>query len=245
MSAIVMLHGWGVGPVVFERLARVLASRHAVHAVSLPGYDGTSPVSPYDLDALVGNLAARAPQECVVAGWSLGAQIALAWARARPTQVERLVLMSATPCFVQRDDWPAAVAPSVFAAFADALRADAEAALRRFASLQAQGDGAARRVAQTLRLALSHGASTDMIALEAGLRILAGTDLRGILREIGTRALVLHGERDRLAPAAAARYLASTLPCASLALVPGAAHAPFVSDPQSVGLRMLEFLDAR
>jgi pimeloyl-[acyl-carrier protein] methyl ester esterase len=245
MSTIVMLHGWGIGPAAFDPLARVLASRHVVHALPLPGYEGTSAISPYDLAGLVADLAARAPRECALAGWSLGAHVALAWARARPAQVERLVVLSATPRFVRRDDWVPAVAPSVFADFTEAVRTDPQATLRRFVSLQVQGDAAARRVARTLRLALARTASTPAAALEGGLRILAETDLRGILGEVKARTLVIHGDRDRLAPAAAAAYVAHALPSASLALVPGAAHAPFVTDPESVGLRMLEFLDAR
>jgi pimeloyl-[acyl-carrier protein] methyl ester esterase len=244
VAAIVMLHGWGMHPAVFDRLAPTFAP-HAAHALALPGYDGTSAVSPYELDDLALELAARAPRKCVVAGWSLGAQVALAWARARPQQVERLVLLSATPCFVQRDDWPAAMAPCVFDAFSDAVRIDPVAALRRFVSLQVEGDAAAKRVAHALRSALSASPAPQAQVLEGGLRILREADLRGVLGEIETRALVLHGEHDRLVPPAAAEYLAHALPRAILALVPRAAHAPFAADPAGVGRRVLEFLDER
>ena len=107
-AAIVMLHGWGMRPAAFDMLAAILSPRYGVRAFPLPGYDGAPLVSPYDLESLVADIAERAPAKCSVAGWSLGAQVALAWARSRPDQIERLVLMSATPCFVQRDDWPAA-----------------------------------------------------------------------------------------------------------------------------------------
>src|SRR5688572_4565809 len=150
MPSIVLLHGWGMRPAVFDRLAALLAPRLTVLAPPLPGYDGAA-ISPYAIDALAAALAERAPARCSVAGWSLGAQVALAWASARPRQVERLVLLSATPCFVQRDDWPAAMPVPVFDAFSDAVRTDAKAALRRFISLQTQGDIAAGRVARTLR----------------------------------------------------------------------------------------------
>jgi pimeloyl-ACP methyl ester carboxylesterase len=47
-------------------------------------------------------------------------------------------------------------------------------------------------------------------------------------------ALVIAGDRDMLTPVAAARYLASALPHASLVVIPGAAHTPFLSHPQAV-----------
>jgi pimeloyl-[acyl-carrier protein] methyl ester esterase len=241
MTAIVLLHGWGMRPAVFDGLATILSPRHTVHPLPLPGYDGAPATSAYALDEVAAAVAARAPGKCAVAGWSLGAQVALAWARARPQQIGRLVLVSATPCFVQRDDWPAAMPPAVFDAFADLVRTDAAAALRRFIALQAQGDAAAGQVARTLGAALE-GPSPRAHALENGLRILRETDLRGTLDAIETRTLLIHGERDRLVPTGAAEYLAAALPHASLERVPYAAHAPFVSDPRDVGRRMLEFL---
>src|SRR5688572_24581473 len=142
MPAIVLVHGWGMRPMVFDPIAAILARRYSVHALSLPGYEGTPLVSPYDLVSLATDVAARAPEKCSVVGWSLGAQVALAWARARPDEIERLVLVSATPCFVRRDDWAAAMPASDFDAFSEAVRADAKAGLRRFVSLQAQGGDA-------------------------------------------------------------------------------------------------------
>jgi pimeloyl-[acyl-carrier protein] methyl ester esterase len=244
VADIVLLHGWGMHPAVFDRLVPALAP-HAVHALALCGYDGIPSVSPYALDALALDLAARAPRRCVVAGWSLGAQVALAWARARPRQVERLVLIGATPCFVQRDDWPAAMPLAVFEAFSAAVRADRAAGLRRFVTLQAQGDAAVKRVAQALRAAAASGPAPDPRALEGGLSILRDTDLRDALAGLEPRTLVLHGERDGLVPQAAAAYLARALPRATLALVPLGAHAPFVTDPEGAARRMREFLDER
>lgn len=231
-------------PAVFDRLAAVLTPQHTIYPLPLPGYDGAPAASAYALEELAADIAERAPGHCAVAGWSLGAQVALAWARACPQQIAKLVLLSATPCFVQRDDWPAAMPAAAFDAFADLVRTDAAAALRRFIALQAQGDAAAGEVARTLAAALD-GRSPQALALEGGLRLLRETDLRGTLDAIETRALVIHGERDRLVPAAAAEYLATALPHARLERVARAAHAPFVSDPREVGRRMLEFLDER
>lgn len=244
MTAIVLLHGWGMRPAVFDRLAAVLSPHHTLHPLPLPGYDGAPATSAYALEELAADIAARAPDHCAVAGWSLGAQVALAWARARPQQVAKLVLVSATPCFVQREDWPAAMPAAVFDTFADLVRTDAAAALRRFIALQAQGDAGAGEVARTLTAALD-GPLPQAHALEGGLRLLRETDLRGTLDAIETRALVVHGERDRLVPAAAAEYLATTLRHARLERMPRAAHASFVSEPREVGRRMLEFLDER
>lgn len=242
--AVVLLHGWGTNPSVFDALSHLLASRYEVHALALES-DCDTANAPRSLDAVAASIAARAPPECFVVGWSLGAQIALAWARARPAQVVRLVLLSATPCFVRRDDWPWAMARVVFDQFHAALGGDIAGTLRRFVSLQAQGDAHATRVMRSLRSALARGPAAKPAALTEGLRILCEADLRSALETIATPALIVHGERDELVPLAAAEYLASALPNGTLAVVPGAAHASFVSCPGFVEQLILDFFDER
>jgi pimeloyl-[acyl-carrier protein] methyl ester esterase len=245
LKALVLLHGWGMSPAVFDGLGTRLSTRYEVQPVRLPGYDDGA-CEPYELERIARHVAAAAPERCFVAGWSLGGEIAIAWARAEPQQIERMALIATTPCFVQRDGWSHAVEACVLQEFASALHRDAAGTLKRFAALQAHGDVAAKRVATALRacVACSGGDSIpDNRTLQRGLDVLIDTDLRAVLHEIGTEALVIHGERDALVPLAAAEYLASRLPRGRLAIVPGAAHAPFVSDAQTVADLMVEFFD--
>ena len=239
------LHGWGLNRCVFDDLIGLLAPRYGALALDLPGYGETSACDPYTLDRLAAVVAASAPERCVVAGWSLGAQVAVSWARSAPRQVERLVLLGATPCFVQREDWKPAVDPKVFETFMDGVGRDRRATLERFISLQAHGDLHSKRVIRGLRASLAAHALPEVDVLEQGLRVLLQSDMRALLPGITQPALVIHGEHDQLAPIAAARALAQALPGARLAVVPGAAHAPFVSDPERVGRSLVEFFDER
>jgi pimeloyl-[acyl-carrier protein] methyl ester esterase len=230
-----------MSPAVFRELTARLAPSYEVHALPLPGYDGSLPCEPYELECLASHVAAAAPERCLVAGWSLGGQVALAWARAAPRQIERMALIAATPCFVQRDGWGAAMEPRVVQEFSSALDRDVTGTLRRFASLQAQGDDAAKQVVSALRTCIAAQPSTGTQTLRRGLDILMATDLRGRLQEITHDALVIHGENDTLVPLPAGEYLADTLPHGRLAIVRGAAHAPFVSHADAVARAMQEF----
>jgi pimeloyl-[acyl-carrier protein] methyl ester esterase len=73
--------------------------------------------------------------------------------------------------------------------------------------------------------------------------MLAETDLRGELSAIAQQTLVVHGDRDAVAPFAAGEAMARLLPAARLEIVRGAAHAPFVSRPREVAAVLREFLD--
>ena len=245
MSAVVLLHGWGSGAAVFDGLARQLAARGDASALDLPGYGAFDTRAACDIEEIAERIAASAPRRCCVVGWSLGALAALAWARSRPEQVQRLALIAATPCFVEREDWNVAMERAVFDAFAQTLSHDRAGTLERFVSLQAQGDSDARATMQALRAALRTGAAPGIEVLEQGLRILRETDLRAHLRAVEQPALIVHGDRDGLVPRAAAEHLARALPHAVLAVIPGAAHAPFVSQPERVGGLIREFFDER
>lgn len=239
MKHVVLLSGWGMGPAVFGALGAQLEASYTVGRLDLPGYGDAPDCEPYTLERVAGAIAERAPAACSVLGWSLGAQVALAWAHACPQQVERLALIGATPAFVAREGWAPGVERAVFEAFAAALEGDCSATLAKFVLLQAQGDAAAKRVGAALRKALAARPLPSHDVLERGLNLLRENDLRERLPVTRQPVLLVHGEHDRLAPLLAARSLAKALPDARLEVIEGASHAPFVSAPQRVG-RLVE-----
>jgi pimeloyl-[acyl-carrier protein] methyl ester esterase len=242
---LVLLHGWGMHAGIWTDLARELAPFFRVHAVDLPGYGSSATCDPYTLDQIAALLARQMPQRCLVCGWSLGGQVALAWAGLSPQQVERLALISTTPCFTRRSDWPHAMEEEVLHAFAQALRTDYAGTLKRFLSLQAAGDAHARQVAQRLKENLFARGDADTGALDQGLAILLNADLRNRLSAVEQPTLVVHGDCDTLTPLAAGEYLSRSLANARLIRLRGAAHAPFVSDSQGMGLILKRFFDER
>jgi pimeloyl-[acyl-carrier protein] methyl ester esterase len=243
MRDVVLLHGWGSNAQVFRGLARARDKRFNVHLLELPGYGDMPSCASYTLDNLADAIAARAPARCSVVGWSLGAQVALAWARRAPEQVDKLALIAATPCFVQRGDWPYATERSVLRQFQLALKYDRTGVLLRFVSLQALGDVHAAKVAHRLRNVLFLRAVPPVSVLEQGLEILRTTDMRGELGSITQPSLVLHGVHDGVTPYAAGKWLAQALPNARFQSLQSAAHAPFLSEPATVSRMLAEFFD--
>ncbi len=238
---LVFLHGWGSGAGIWDELARRLAPRFRVHALPLPGYGAGSACAVRSLQAMVDAVARAAPRRCGVIGWSLGGEVALAWARRVPHQVRRLALIATTPCFTRRPGWPCATAPEVLHEFGQSFAADRAGTLARFSAVQAKGDARARRVAGVLQHFSERSAPSDV--LKAGLAVLSDADLRRDLPRVRQPALVLHGARDRIVPPAAGRRLAAALPDARFALMRTAAHAPFLSQPGRVARALREFFD--
>ena len=227
---LVLLHGWGMNAAVWRRLAAELAGEFRVHAVDIRAFDGTPDI-----------LAAALPARVTACGWSLGGQIALAWAQRFPAQVGRLVLLATTPRFVCADDWPHGMTGAEFEDFAGDVARDPPRARLRFLALQATGDSAAHAVLRELREAIAQGDEADRNALAAGLRFLRETDLRPGLAQIEQPALVVHGINDAVIPCAAGEFLARALPHAEFAGVAGAAHAVFVTREAMIAQRIRDF----
>jgi pimeloyl-[acyl-carrier protein] methyl ester esterase len=234
VTELVLLHGWATHPVIWEPLLEQLPSDWSVHNLPLPGYAGANVVSPYELDALGRALASQLPDHGLLVGWSLGGLVALLIARHWPERLRGLVLIGTTPCFVTRPDWPHGVTQEVFAGFSRNLAQDYADTLRRFLALQAQGSGSVRAVLRLLRERLLAQPRPDNTVLQAGLRILQDTDLRGSLPHLAVPPTVVHGSGDKLAPIAAARWLAQHVRGARLHEIDGAGHAPFLSHPVEV-----------
>ena len=237
---IVLLHGWGVGTAPYAALAAELARAARVHVVHLPGYGGSAELACSDVNALADTIAAAAPPRATVAGWSLGGQVALAWALRHPAQVSRLVLFATTPRFVRGDGWEHGVDEAVLDGFDRGIAGDAPALLARFHGLVARGDAAERSVRRSLA-ARELPAATATLA--AGIGLLRTTDLRAGLPRIAQPALVIHGERDAVIPCAAGAALAAALPAGEWWPVADAGHAPFLGREAVAAARMLEFPD--
>ncbi len=225
-----LVHGWGLGPGVWNDLAETLAADCRVHLVSLPGYAGT-PDDGEDFAATADALAAALPAGTICCGWSLGGMLALAAAARHPGRFDGLALVGSTARFVQDDGWPAAQPPELLDTFRRAIAGDARTTLTRFVMLFNQGDTRGRAIARALTPLLADGLPATATLLR-GLDWLADADLRDLLAGLRLPTLLLHGDQDPLMPYAAAEALAARIPGARLEGFAGCAHAPFISAPE-------------
>ncbi|WP_300335885.1 alpha/beta fold hydrolase [Accumulibacter sp.] len=234
-----LIHGWGLGSRVWQPLVEALSPRHRVHLVELPGY-GQAATDSGDFTATAQALLDTLPTAVTICGWSLGAMLAMRAAVLAPERLAGLVLVGATPCFVQRSDWPTAQPAALLDSFAASVSTRPEQTLQRFAALLSQGDGAARAISRCLLAGLRESQTPASEVLRRGLDWLRDVDLRPLLPGLGIRSLLIHGENDALNPLAAAQFLAERLPAARIEVFAGAGHAPFLADPD----RFVRLLDA-
>jgi pimeloyl-[acyl-carrier protein] methyl ester esterase len=241
-TPLLLIHGWGMHGGMWGGVAEKLAQYFPVLVVDLPGHGQSAAMAHYDLDRVVDILSAQFSEPLNVCGWSLGGQVALRWAMRYPQQVQRLVLVASTPCFVRLDDWRYALSVEILEEFAVNLQQNYALTLKRFLSLQMRGSEQEREILAILRDELFSRGEPDLTTLQAGLEILRTSDLRAALPEVQQATLVLAGERDTLIPLQATQYLAQQMPNAELVKIKGAAHAPFLSHPEEFVGHMVKFL---
>ncbi|WP_423823183.1 pimeloyl-ACP methyl ester esterase BioH [Salinisphaera sp. SPP-AMP-43] len=235
---IVALHGWGLSSRVWLPLAEQLGPR--LHALDLPGHGERDLV--HGLDAWVDAIAAEAPDSAVYLGWSLGGLVAWAMAMRYPDRVRGLILTAATPRLMHAADWPWGMAETTLHGMRAGLDTNFSTTLHQFIDQQVRGTPDAASAAARLKADLGQR-PPDRDGLEAGLDIIAASDLRDALPGIDVPSLLIAGERDRLAHPRAMQAAAEAMPKAHFVEIERAAHAPFVSHQDEFAALVTDFID--
>jgi pimeloyl-[acyl-carrier protein] methyl ester esterase len=243
---LVLLHGWGLNIRVWDGLVQELGDRFRMIAVDLPGHGrsawGAGGGTPAEQSWLIHTTLASVSNRYSLLGWSLGGQIALDLAAAMPGQIDKLVLVAATPRFAQSADWPYGMQPAAITKLATQLRQNYRQTVRDFLELQVRGSIEGSSVLEQLRHALFVHGEAQPEALEAGLNTLATSDLRPTLPHVKAPTLVIAGQHDRITAPAASRFVAQALPDARYVEMRRAAHAPFLSHRKEFAALVDKFL---
>lgn len=239
---LVLLHGWGMSSRVWMPLVNELKHRFRFTLIDLPGF-GKSPLFPnaYKLEYLCQKIFQIAPVNASYLGWSLGGLIATAMALNHASHVTKLINIGSSPKFVKTADWPG-MAISVLDNFAQSLTKDYKDTLTQFLLLQFMGCENPRLLLKNLRDNLRDHPEPQPDALRRALDLLATADLRSKLANIKCPNLYILGRLDALVPVSVGEQLASIAPQASIEIIKGASHAPFLSHPEEFITIMEKFI---
>jgi len=240
---LILLHGWGMHSAVWQPLIKKLSQSFKLYLVDLPGMGFSRPIEPYHLHAVSEKISEMLPPNADVVGWSLGGQVAMRLALDHAHVLRRLVLVGSTPCFVNKADWDIGMTAETFSGFAANVNADYHKTMSQFLTLQSMGADDARATVKLLRKKFIERPVPSSQVLQKALDILLDTDLRPEIAAIRQPTLLVHGDRDSLAPVQAAHWMMQHLPQGYLRVIAGASHAPFLSNPAQFVDALIEFLE--
>ena len=232
---VVLIHGWGADSQIWRDLPNQLSQYTDVYTLDLPGFGASAPLDEYSEQSLINWLDQRLPNSCYLVGLSLGGMLCRAYGAQNPQKVRGLVTLSSNLRFVANKQYPQAMSGLDFEHFSKTWRQDPDACLRRFKSLQAQGDQHQRQLMTELRNLES---KVDIVGASELLNLLATLDGREHIQHIKCPSLAIFGAEDRLVPAVAATALP---PSHSKAIIPNSGHLPHLSDSSVVINKLKDF----
>ncbi|MGH1461488.1 MAG: alpha/beta fold hydrolase [Neptuniibacter sp.] len=238
---LVMLHGWGMSSKVWGGFADALSEYFSLTLIDLPGLGHSAEFpDPYTTESVVNILKDNVPDQAVWLGWSMGGQIAIAFADSFPERVSKLITIASNPCFVKRENWPTAMDEATHAQFEQSLANNVKKTLSRFCMLQTQG---ADQSKETLKMLKGILAETTHSAANESLSPLR-EDIRPLLSTLTLPILQLFGEKDLLVPVAASSAC-ERLTGQKAITYSGAGHLPFYSHQDKLLDDLLGFCGVR
>jgi pimeloyl-ACP methyl ester carboxylesterase len=261
---IVCVHGLGGGAVNWSAIAplltghyRVLAPDLAGHGLTQSGGRGTDVAANRAL--LHRFIESVSASPVVLMGNSMGGMISLLEASAAPRAVAGLILVDPALPFVPVRLDPLVTAilalhatPGVGRLLMDRQRLSPESLVARLLWLccadasRVDADIVAQHVEVARQRTAYAGVGRDfagaMHSVVATAGYIQGQAYRRGVRSVTCPVLLLHGERDRLIPVAAARSAARANPSWSLVVLPGVGHVPQLEAPQDTARAITEWL---
>ncbi|MGE9552478.1 pimeloyl-ACP methyl ester esterase BioH [Erwinia amylovora] len=237
---LVMLHGWGLNAGVWHGIIDRLSPHFRLHLVDLPGYGRSQGFPAMSVEEMVAILTLQAPARALWLGWSLGGLVASRMALQNPQQVSGLISVASSPCFTAGEGWPG-IKPETLSGFQQQLSEDFQRTVERFLALQTLGTETARQDARLLKSVVLSLPVPEVEVLNGGLEILRTVDLREEMRLLPLPLLRIYGALDGLVPRKVAPLLDDLWPGSESAIVEKAAHAPFISHPQTFCQQLIDF----
>lgn len=230
MKHLVLLHGWGASERIWQRQAEAFREKYTVLTPRIPEWNAAW------LDEYLTRLPMR---EIVLVGWSLGGMLLLeALAQIAGPAPAATVLVGVAPVFCQRPDHPWGQSVASVRAMRLGLRSDPTRVLMEFlASCLAPGEESFRDEA-----AAGFDFTADPAHLAQGLDYLRDKDLCGLLGHIPGPVAIVQGEQDGIVDPVQAQFLREHLPDASLHVLPGAGHLPFMTQARAFNGILMDLL---
>ncbi len=240
---IVFIHGWCMSSAVWQLQCEGLSDSFRIITLDLRGHGHSPPHKDgFNLNGcaedVVGLLKYLDLYDVIIAGWSLGATIAIVASQLCKEHLSGLVLISGTPRFVSSPDFPYGLSQAESEGMAKKVQRNIRRAIdgfvtRMLASGEVYSDG-------TRTLLSSIPVPSAEVALQA-LTSLVDADVRDQLTMIDCPTLILHGDNDVICRPEASTFMVRQIPKSRQVVFSGCGHVPFLTQRSGFNMTLESF----
>lgn len=254
-SPVVLIHGWPLSGASWEKqVGALLAAGHRVVTYDRRGFGQSSkPSVGYDYDTFAGDLHKLIVKldlrNCALVGFSMGGgEVARYLGTHGSERVSRAIFISAiTPCLLQGPDNPDGIAGANLKATRLEVSLDRPRFLTGFLEnfFNLDQTGGKRVSDEVMRYCWNVGVSASPKGTLDSVSAWS-TDFRRDVSRIDIPTMVIHGDADRILPAASTAIpLSKLLQGSRLVLIAGAPHGLTWTHSEQVNAELVAFLALR
>jgi pimeloyl-[acyl-carrier protein] methyl ester esterase len=246
-TPIVFIHGWCMSSAVWRLQSVGLPDAFRVITIDLPGHGRSSQgCDGFQIkgcaDDIAGLFQSLNLQHALLAGWSLGSQIAIESFMLLRDRLSGLVLIGGTPRFTQGAGFPYGLSRIEVDGMARKVQRSLRRAMegftaRMFSADELEDPSLAALVRELLAGVPLPGTDAALQALAA----LAECDLRDRLSLIDLPTLIMNGDRDVICLPQASQFLEEGISGARRIEFAGCGHAPFLTQSARFNACLDEF----
>ena len=219
----VLIHGIGMGRIVFEEVAQVLSLRGRVLVPDLPGFGdspepGTAATIEESAELIQRFITDEAEGAATLVGHSMGTQIVAEVAKQHPQIIDTLVLIAPT---INRHE-----------------RSATKQAARMVQDLYGESP-------KVLFEGVLEYTKTSPLWFANKLRLMLDHHLEDVCPDVTTPTLVLRGETDHVCPRDWVQEIADALPDSEYNEIPDRGHEAIIKSPEPVASMVLDFVARR
>jgi sigma-B regulation protein RsbQ len=243
-------HGFGIDQTMWRHVAPAFSAGHRVVLMDHVGSGGSdrgayrrgkyASLDGYVQDVL-GVCRTFDLREVILVGHSVSAMIGLLASLAEPERFSSLIMIGASPRYLNQGDYQGGFTEADVADLIDALDANPSVWAEQL-SAQAMANGNRPELAEELRLQFCSG---NPAILRQFAKVTFSVDCRAALPGCRTPVLLLQSRQDAIVPVQVSEYLRAALPDAELVYLEAAGHYAQLSAPEEVTSAMVAFLAGR
>lgn len=232
---ILLFTGWGATCDVWKLIIPVLSERYQVNCHSpswLSDDNNNMNSSLHDFDQYIAELAALLNNSVNVVAWSMGGLLAIALAKRYPHLVDKICFVSSVPTFVHRDNQNVGIDYDWYQSFQRQYQQHPLKTLKRFLTLQVQGDASAKTILNELKNICSFE-RYDLVECGYGLALLSKLNYKQDLKSLMCETFFVHGRNDAVVNLQSAKH-AAEVSNSPIYVIDQAGHVPQLSQAEEV-----------